>query len=317
MADSAPPAPARSGSGTTKVAFLITLVATIVALFYYQQQQDAQTQVRLSQQYIVTALLKPVKEKLDRASYDVSQMNYGNASEMLRQCSTMFQSASQVLGQWGSPELLTRLSSSVAEAQKAVDGMSPDAPAQIETATKQVEMAEVLVAQNSIAWARDQAKQGNFEEAKAFLTQTATLFEDATRVEGMESNPGDWRDQVIDSLATSQKALNDFAETSVKELDGLSLEFQKVRWAKGQEVLASAREQVLTGDYTRAKKSIEEFSTLFEQANQVEGMEREDWTDDVIATLGNAQKSVNDFAEKATPAIDGAMKTIGDKISGK
>jgi len=174
------------------------------------------------------------------------------------------------------------------------------------------------VAQESIGWAKEQARSGNFAEAKAFLAQASTLFEDATRVEGMETTSSqDWRDEVITSLAKAQRSLNDFAETSVAELTALSREFNKVGLAKAREFLWAAERQIATKDYTDAKQSLMEAATMFEKAQQVEGMERQDWIDDVVSGLGKAQKAVNDFAEKATPVIDRSLKALEQALSGR
>ena len=307
----------RGPLGVTAVALLVMIIAVVMALWFYREQQDAETRVQLSQQYIVTALLKPAGEKLVKAEQYVGEMNYGHADEMLNQAVTMFSSASQVLGQFGSLDVLTRCQSSVQDAQQAVQTTSSDALERIQVAKKQIEMAEILVAQKSISWAREQAQFGNFSEAKAFLMQTSTLFEDATQVEGMDPMSGDWRDDVIAGLSKAQKSLNGFADSSVHELDALSQQFNKVGLAKAREYLISAERQIATQDFTDAKRSLMEAATMFEQARQVEGMERQDWIDDVVAGLGTAQKSVNDFAEKATPVIDQSLKALEQTLSGK
>jgi len=127
----------------------------------------------------------------------------------------------------------------------------------------------------------------------------------------------DWRDEVITSLAKAQRSLNDFAETSVAELTALSREFNKVGLAKAREFLWAAERQIATKDYTDAKQSLMEAATMFEKAQQVEGMERQDWIDDVVSGLGKAQKAVNDFAEKATPVIDRSLKALEQALSGR
>lgn len=307
----------RSGSAVTALALLTMLLSVLLALVLYQQKEQAEAQVRLSQQYIVTALLRPAKEKLDQAALQVSQLNYGRAEDLVGDTVSMFESASLVLGQWGAREKFDRIGEQLKETKKAVHELSSDALQRIQAASGAVEIAEVNVARDSIVWAREEASGRHFAAAEAFLTQASTLFEDATKVEGMEAAPQDWKDDVIVSLARAQKSVGSMAETSVKELDSLAQAFEKVRWAKARQFFASAKEEVLHSDFGRAKKSLEEAATMFEDAGKVEGMEREDWTDDVIAGFGKVQGSVNDFAEVATPYIEKSMKRIHEKLSGK
>jgi len=308
----------RKARPLTLVALVVMAVALVIALWFHREQQEAETRLQLSQQFIVTALLKPASEKLAIAEQHVGELNYGHAEEYLGQVLTMFDSASPVLGQFGSADFLHRCRSSVEEARSAVRSLSVDSLKKIQAARRQIEIAEVLVAQESIGWAKEQARSGNFAEAKAFLAQASTLFEDATRVEGMETTSSqDWRDEVITSLAKAQRSLNDFAETSVAELTALSREFNKVGLAKAREFLWAAERQIATKDYTDAKQSLMEAATMFEKAQQVEGMERQDWIDDVVSGLGKAQKAVNDFAEKATPVIDRSLKALEQALSGR
>lgn len=210
-------APAGVWGNMNKFTILLLIGIAILALVFYHQKEKTETQLEISHQYIVAGFLKSAREDLDKAAQHVSALNFGNAKVSISQTLIQCDSTQRVLGQWGGARLLGGISTHLKTAWQKTDSMQPDALAAIQAAKAKIQTAEMTVAGSSIRWARVETRRGNRAAAQAFLTQAATLFEDAGKVEGMQSQ--DWVDDVIRALGKAQKAVNDVAEKATPVID--------------------------------------------------------------------------------------------------